>query len=737
MVPFVRRNRVDERRAALIAAGCALPAAVSGATPTGSAAIDVVLVVVAVGGLSWVAASSPWWSLAAIAGVGVAFGGSWPTAVGVVALVGAWWIGQRNDHLSDARVVVASLAFHSLVWSTAQVSPWAVVVSMVVIVVAVVGSLRRRPSQVRRLSTWTLVVIGGGAFVAVALFALASLGARQAIDDSRALAREALVALRAGDVDGAVGRLDAAARSAQRADDRVGGVVGQPARLVPVIAQHRAAVVTLSRESATQFGRASRALASIDLESLRLEDGRIDLAALGALAPVVTEVADAVDQLAGAVSDVESRWLVPAVRERLDAIRAEVDEQREMLAAARDLVRVAPGLLGSEGERRYLVLFTTPSEARGSGGFSGNFAEIRVVDGTLDLGDFGRTSELDDALRGSGARCEPCAEELLDGYGDFGLTTGDGGAVGEVPWKNLTMPAHFPYVAEAAQTLYRHAGRGVVDGVAVMDPYVMRRFLRYTGPVRADGIDDPVGADDILPFVLFEQYLGDSNAERIDALDSIGRSVIGALLGGSLPDPVTLAADLLPLVRERRLLLWVAEPAAREALALSGLDGGLPVVDPLTEAGFGVTVNNAGANKIDAFLDLDVDVAIEGSGSSRRLVAEVTLTNTAPADGLPRYIIGNPFGLPMGTNRYYISFYAAVLPSSITRDGRSIGLGSSSEAGWRVGSRFDWLTAGSTSTYRLEYEVPASFSTLDDLIRFSPSLVRERTDLGGRAPDAA
>lgn len=696
-----------------------------------------VLVVLAVAGLAWMSASAAWWSLAVVAGAGVAFGGSWPTLAAVVALVGSWWIGQRNDHLSDARVVVAALALQSLVWSTSDVSPRALLVSVMVVTVATVSALRRRPSRVRRAATWALVGVGGAMAVATALLGLVTLAARQTLDDSRALARDAIGSLRDGDVDVAVERLEAAARSAQRADDLVGGVWTQPARLVPLVAQHRAVVATLSAESAGQFGRAASALSTIDLDSLRIEGGRVDLGAIEALVPVVEDVAAAVDDLAVAVEGVESDWLLPPVRERLDAVRAEVDDQRELLSAARDLVRAAPGLLGDDGERRYLVLFTTPSEARGSGGFSGNFAEVRVLDGVLELGEFGRTSELDAALRGAGARCEPCAEELLSGYGDFGLTTGVDGTVGEVPWKNLTMPAHFPYVAEAAQTLYREAGRGEVDGVAVMDPYVMRRFLRYTGPVRADGVDRTVSADDILPFVLFEQYLGESNSERIDALDGIGRSVIGALLDGSLPDPVTLASDLLPLVRERRMLLWSDEPGAREALAVTGLDGGLPSLDPTTEVGFGVTVNNAGANKIDAFLDVDVSLSLEGVGADRRLVADVTLTNTAPPDGLPLYVIGNPFGLPLGTNRYYISFYGAVLPSEIERDGRAVGVGSGSEAGWRVGSRFDHLVAGSSTTYRLEYEVPPSFGSVDEVVEFVQSLVRDRADLGGRAPDAS
>jgi hypothetical protein len=735
---FVRRNRVDERRAFLRAAALSLPAVMCGLSATGAAALDAVLVVASMTALSWACASAPWWALAVLGGAGVALGGSWPAVFGAAALAGALWIGHRRAHLTDARIVVAALAMHSLAWSTSAVGPWGLAIVVVSAGVVVVAAIRRRPSRIRRAAWWSLGSVGLGAVLATGALALVGLSSRQAIDDSRAMARDALGALRAGDIDEATSRLEAAARSAQRASDRVDGVWTQAARVVPVVAQHRAALVTLTGESAAQLQRAASALGAVDLGSLRIVNGQIDISAVERFVPPIDEVTASVETLERSFDGVSSRWLVPQVREQLAVAKAEVEDQRELLVAARDLLRVAPRLLGAGGERRYLVLFTTPSEARGVGGFSGNFAELEVTDGEFTLGKFGRTSELDDALRGTGARCDPCAAELLDVYGDFGLATGVGGAVGDEVWKNITMPAHFPHVAAAARVLYDAAGMGRVDGVAVMDPYVMRRFLRYTGPVAADGVDGEVTADGILPFVLFEQYLAESNEQRIDALDGIGRAVIGALLAGSLPDPVTLATDLWPLVTERRLLVWTDDTVAQSALASIGLDGGLPVIDPSNDVAFGVSVNNAGANKIDAFLDVDVALDIEGSGTERRLLVEVTLTNSAPSAGLPNYVIGNPFGLPLGTNRYYLSFYSAVLPTAISRDGVTIGVGPATEAGWVVSRRFDHLLAGERTVYRLEFDMPPTFTgSIGDVVTFTQSLVRDRRDLGRLAPAAS
>ena len=56
--------------------------------------------------------------------------------------------------------------------------------------------------------------------------------------------------------------------------------------------------------------------------------------------------------------------------------------------------------------------------------------------------------------------------------------------------------------------------------------------------------------------------------------------------------------------------------------------------------------------------DVTRDVRIEtGPAGERLLVVDVTLTNDAPASGLPRYVIGNDQGLPDGTSRMLVTLY--------------------------------------------------------------------------------
>ena len=75
--------------------------------------------------------------------------------------------------------------------------------------------------------------------------------------------------------------------------------------------------------------------------------------------------------------------------------------------------------------------------------------------------------------------------------------------------------------------------------------------------------------------------------------------------------------------------------------------------------GLAVVSTNAGANKVDAYLRraIDYEVVLDEPTGELRATATITLANDAP-DGLPSYAGGNPFGLPPGTNRQYLSVYS-------------------------------------------------------------------------------
>ena len=274
------------------------------------------------------------------------------------------------------------------------------------------------------------------------------------------------------------------------------------AAVVPVVAQHHTAVADMSGVGAAGAATVAEALGEIDLDALRPVEGRIDLDALTALHGPLTRVRAALAELQRTADASRSPWLVHRATYELDDFDSSVEEHLPGLDNALAAIELAPQMLGADTPRTYLMLFTTPSEARGLGGFVDSYVELRVDDGSLSLGESGPAQDLD--------------------------------------LRNLAMTPHLPSVGSVAADLYAETTGRHVDGVIAMDPVVLGALLRYTGPIHLTTLD---------------QQVDKSNAVL----------TMDALLAGALPEPITLADDLAPLASERRLLVWSAD-ASEQAL---------------------------------------------------------------------------------------------------------------------------------------------------------------------------
>lgn len=704
---FIRRNRVDERAALAIGVVGGIVVALAGLEPTGVEGVDSFLTFIAALAVVWSSASAPWWVISLVCGVGASIALDPVIAVaGFVGLAVALFVGLKQRSAPELRAVSAGLAVNALARSELEgFHGLSAILGVAACAILLVVGLSCRPSVIRRPGWIVLGSLGGAAVVAVIGVAVAAIAARPDVSSGAEMARRALTSLNSGDYDGAAQLFDDAAASFEAASDSLGGPLALPGRLVPVVSQNVRAGAFLSETAASSLRLAAASLREVDPANLAVRNGVIDVDAVRAVeAPLVT-VQAALEDLQATSDEVASPWLVPTVQKELDELDADFERQELRLQNAVDAVRVAPGVLGAGGSRRYLILFTTPSEARGLGGFVGNYAELTIDNGKIEVGDFDRRSDLEDVVRAVDVRCDRCPEEFLAIYGRYGFTTGDDGGVGDRGWSNITMPAHFPHVAEVASILYPQSGGTEVDGVILMDPYVLATLVKYTGPIEVPEFGVTVEAQNAADFILREQYLlagDDANPNRIDALDTLGNKVIDRLLTSSLPEPAVLAEDLAPLVSERRLLFWAADEAEQNVFDRIGLLGSIPELSS-DDGGFSVSVTNAGASKIDVYLERATEVEISVEGDRRVLRAEVTLTNTAPSSGLPRYVIGNSVGLPEGWSRLIVAFYGPPGLSGVLRDGEPADVTAQVEAGWFRHSLEVDLAPGASTDFVLEF----------------------------------
>lgn len=702
-------------------------ALLAGASPTGSTVPDALFVALGTALVVAAGASAPWWT--ALLALGVA---SATVGEAVLVLVGSLALAvglaaaalRRDGALTNA--LATGVAVNLLIRSefdTALGASAAVGVgtSSVVLIVALVGATR----GVRRAA-----LIGAGGLLvlcaaAIAGVAYAGLGvrddAKSAVDEARA----AVDQLSAGNYEEAADGLDVAARSFDAVDDALGGPLALPSRMIPIVAQNVRAGADLSSSAASALREAASALREIDPSALRVDGGAIDLDAVRRVEDPLRRVHDALLDLRSTSSDVRSVWLVDRLTEELDDLDLDLDEEEPRLQNAIDAVELAPALLGGDGERRYLVLFTTPAEARGLG-FIGNYAELSVNDGRLEIVESARRSELAAALDTESVRCDPCSEEFLARYGRYGFSSGDGDAAVGAVWSNLTMSPSFPDVAQIAAELYPKSGGGEVDGVLMMDPYVVAALMQYSGSVEVPELGLTIEPDSAAEYILRDQYefaVQGLNDERIDALDTLASVVFSRLLDGSLPEPATLAGDMAPLISERRLLGWTTDPEEQALFDRIGFLGAIPELG--ADGGFSVVLNNAAANKVDAFLERTVEVdVVAAADGGRVLQATVELTNGAPSVGLTDYAIGNAVGLPRGADRLLVTFYGPPTLTSLLVDGEPSSFESLPELGWSTYSLFVDIESSESVRFDLEFALgDGSVAGADDnLVQFEQPL---------------
>lgn len=712
------------RLAWIVAFVAGIGVAAAGPEPTGTAWFDPVLLVVIVAVAAVVSARGPWWLRTGACGLGASLAlDPLGVAFGVVGLLVGAVPPERIPNRGVVAVFVVGCACNSLARSQLEgFAGFSTVIGLTLAAAMILVGLRRCAPRTRRIAR--RVAIAGAAFglVSAGLAVIAALGVRDAVASADASAQLGIDALDEGDYAGAADRLDAAASDFGRLHRGLGGALAFPSRLIPGLAQNVGAVRALAAAGGDMAAEAGRSLREVDPDRLGVSDGAVDLDAIRDVQAPMHRVRDSFVRFERTLADAQTPWTLPPLARRLDDLDEQVADQSLRLRNVVDAVDLLPAMLGDDSPRRYLVLFTSPAEARGLGGFPGSWTTVEVDRGRIDVGDVGRIDELNEATLL--ADCGECDEEMLLRYGRFGLTTRPGDLSGPDTWSNLTIPTNFPAIADAAHRLFPQATGTRIDGVVVMDPYAVQTLASYGGPVAIPRVDEPIPVDEIARFIIADQYLvSDRYEERVATLQELGTAALDGILRGDLPDPPTMLADLAPLVAERRLLVWTADADEQRLLDGTGLIGDLPELDD-DDGGFSVAVTNAAANKIDRFLGRQVTVTEVRRDGRRWLRAEVSLTNGAPATGLPDYVIGNRIDLPPGHHRLLVSFYGPTVPSTMTVDGEPVAPGGLLEDEWVAVETFVDFSPGERHDFVLEYPLPAGSGEFEPTVWEQPLATR-------------
>ena len=681
-----------------VAVVAAVVAAGSSAAPTGLGVADAVWCGALAALVTLAASRARRWPTIWFAGV-VSAGslGSWWVVAGLVALALAFstsFSPYRNRVIGalvgaigvQALLRMPSLGFHGL----------PSLIALVAMVPLLASAYELSSGRVKRRSRRTAYVLVGLAVAATAMFGVGALLAGSHLAEGVRESKSGLELIREGKQEKATAPLAAGAEAFAKADTLLGGVWGWPARAVPVLAQHRDALVVASSSGHALASTGASAAATAPYQNLKASKGKVDVALATKMRAPVTEAAVALQQAHDDIVGVESPWLTAPVTNQLVDFQDQIDGALPEAQLASEALALAPELLGATGPKTYLVLFTSPAETRYLGGFTGSYGVLTANDGKVDFSVTGRITDLlggadPSTLDISGDRFA----EYLQRYGRYDVAD---------HLQNLTASPDLPTDAEVTRALYKQATGTSIDGVVVVDPYGLAGLLQLTGPVAVEGLAAPLTAEDAAIYLVYKQYLdyGNDRSERKDRLEAAGHAVFDALTSRDLPGPKELGKVLGPLVEQKRLLFY---PFDADAVPFFQQIGTTGAFRPDVGADFfSLRTANANPNKIDSYLyrTVDYDVAYDPGNGLVDATATVTLKNSAPAGGLPPYILGNDrfndVTNPSGSNQMYLSWYSPLDLDSATLDGAPTGVEAQHEAGSRVYTQIVVVAPGATRT---------------------------------------
>lgn len=681
----------------------AVAAAFADAHPTGTPVIDP-LYCAAFGLLLPVAAaSSRRWPWPIVAGVAAVMAETvWGRALGASALAFAFYgvaIAKGRDRLTGAAIGALSaqamlqggdLGFHG---ATVLIGT---AVTALILVSAYRTSRKATRRKARRILSFAgLVLILGCAGLSVAVIS-ARANLQRAVDRTRS----GLDAAESGRQSVAGADWHIAATSFRAADADLDRPWVKIAYLIPVVAQHARAVSGTAHSGVDIAATAADAATIAPYRDLHSTGGTFNIGLISRMQKPIADTGAALVHARTQLHKVDVQWLVSPLRRQLEDYASQLNRAIPQATRATQALEVAPGILGARGTRRYLLIFGTPSESRGLGGFIGSWGELTATNGDLSLTRHGSIGTLDDAT--------PWKDRKITGLPDF--VNRYSYAEPTRYLQNISASPDFPTVADVFEQLYPQSGGQPLDGTIYLDPYALASLLQLTGPVTAEGIPIPLTATNAAQFLLHDQYVQFPNVdERRDLLSNALKATFDALTHRSLPTIARAAEVLSPRTRQGRLLFITNHPDEKRFLNEIGLTGAFPKPDGGDF--LSVRVSNGNPNKIDYYLHQSVDyrVTYDPLTGATKATATVTFRNDAPASGEPLYVLGNQDtvdrradGRPLGSNTLQYTLYSPMAATSMSVDGAVRGVEVQRELGFYTNSGLVTIPAGGQRVVKIE-----------------------------------
>lgn len=357
-------------------------------------------------------------------------------------------------------------------------------------------------------------------------------------------------------------------------------------------------------------------------------NGTIDLLPIEAIAPALETAAATVRSVQADIASIDRSSIAAPVADAVGSLSLQLDQATAVTDAAATIGRLLPQMLGSQGQRRYLVLFQNSAEPRSTGGIFGSFALVTADRGKITIVD-----------QGSAARAllifDPPAVELTETqtllYGqNMARYSQDANATPD-----------FPSAASIFVSMYQQRGGGAIDGVLAIDPVALSYMLKGAAPLDV-GPGMTITSKNLVPMLLSTAYQAFPKGDQLARDDFLAHAtgvVFSSLMSGTA-DPRSILTGLTQAIEERRILLYSTDPTVQAGIATSPVSGA--ITPDVAAPSLGVFLNDRTGAKLGFYLHNEVHVTAGEcrTDGRREWLVRVVLHGRAPVAGLPSYVLG-------------------------------------------------------------------------------------------------
>jgi len=409
------------------------------------------------------------------------------------------------------------------------------------------------------------------------------------------------------------------------------------------------------RLAAESLDVAANDLAVPALEAMRTES---ETPILQRVLPILDEVQPRITSLADKIHDVAGSSSL------IGPVRSGVDMVDKVMQQAGPAIGVAPGLLGADGEKNYLLVFMNNAESVGLAGSAASQTLINVNEGAIEIAAQAGSGDFNEL---GGAVDVEVPQSALDLYTSY-----------LVDHVNTT-PSRpdFPTMAALDRAFWnRDIGDQQIDGVVGIDPIALSYILDATGPITIEETGDTLTSANAVQLLLSDVYSRWSDYESQDMADAffagVATKVFDKIATGDF-DMLTMVSSLGRGIDQGSLLFHSFDEETQNYIAEERVSGILPETNE-EESVVGVYFRDESTSKISYYMKSNIDVMQTCTDGGATFDVSTTLHLDLPTfDGLPDYVRPQNQAFP-GLSRTAVYVYgpAGTTLDSVEIEGRQV-----------------------------------------------------------------